>query len=89
MVRSKVRYNLWTEPIVRFWVLENPLKNRTKPNLTIPTSILFLSVTGTEVSHLARQSPKIPYLGEGFGLETTSGGLKNPIPEEEMTDFEP
>ena len=26
----------WTEPIVRFWVLEYPLKNRTKPNLTIP-----------------------------------------------------
>jgi len=37
----------------------------------------------------AWSGPKIPYLGEGFGLETTSGGLKNPIPEEEMTDFEP
>jgi len=33
--------------------------------------------------------PKIPYLGEGFGLETASGGLKNPMPEKEMTDFEP
>ena len=26
----------WTEPIVRFRVLQNPLKNRTEPNLTIP-----------------------------------------------------
>ena len=38
MVRSKVHYNLWTKLIVWFWVLENPLKNQTKPNLTIPTS---------------------------------------------------
>ena len=27
----------WTKPIVQFWVLQNPLKNWTKPNLTIPT----------------------------------------------------
>ena len=37
MVRSKVHHNQWTEPIVRFGVLQNPLKNRTKPNLTIPS----------------------------------------------------
>jgi hypothetical protein len=57
--------------------------------IEILSSILFLSVTGTEVSHLARRSPKIPYLGEGFGLETGSGGLKYPIPEKEMAVFEP
>jgi hypothetical protein len=28
---------------------------------------------------LAWPGPKIPYLGEGFGLETVSGSLKNPI----------
>lgn len=42
MVWSKVHYNLWTEPIVWFWVLKNPLKNRTKPNLTIPTQFRYL-----------------------------------------------
>ena len=36
MVRSKVHCNQWTEPIVQFGVLQNPLKNRTGPNLTIP-----------------------------------------------------
>jgi hypothetical protein len=37
MVQSKVRHNLWTEPIVQFLVLQNPLKNWTELNLTIPT----------------------------------------------------
>jgi hypothetical protein len=37
MVRSKVHHNQWTEPIVQFGVLQNPLKNWTEPNLTIPT----------------------------------------------------
>jgi hypothetical protein len=43
MVWSKVRHNQWTEPIVRFRVLQNPLKNRTEPNLTIPIyTILYI-----------------------------------------------
>ena len=38
-VRSKVHHNQWTEPIVQFWVLQNPSKNQTKLNLTIPTTL--------------------------------------------------
>ena len=37
MVWSKVHHNQWTEPIVQFGVLQNPFKNQTEPNLTIPT----------------------------------------------------
>ena len=36
MVWSKVHHNQWTKPIVLFGVLQNPLKNQTEPNLTIP-----------------------------------------------------
>jgi len=45
-VRSKVHHNQWTEPIVQFWVLQNPLKNQTKPNLTIPMWDPQVSLTG-------------------------------------------
>ena len=43
-VWSKVRHNQWTEPIVQFRVLQNPLKNRTEPNLTIPRNTGILSL---------------------------------------------
>ena len=42
-VRSKVHHNQWTEPIVQFWVLQNPLKNRTEPNLTVPITLSLIS----------------------------------------------
>jgi len=38
-VGSNIHHNQWTEPIVRFWVLQNPLKNWTELNLTILTQL--------------------------------------------------
>jgi hypothetical protein len=53
-----------------------------KPALRLPPS-------ATATPDLAWLSPKIPYLGEGFALETASSGLKYPILEKEMADFKP
>ena len=40
-LRTRTRL-FWTEPIVQFWVLQNPLKNQTKPNHTSLTSVRML-----------------------------------------------
>ena len=61
MVQSKVRYNLWTEPIVQFWVLQNPLKNRTELNLTIPTNTTTFGIFN---SNLCEEGQ-----GKGFSSE--------------------
>jgi hypothetical protein len=47
MVWSKVPHNQWTELIVRFGVLQNHLKNQTKPNQTFPNWVgLEISLGG-------------------------------------------
>src|ERR1700683_2287785 len=55
MVQSKVHHNLWTKPIVQFWVLQNPLKNWTELNLTIPihnTNTKYGSLLAVNAHHL-------------------------------------
>jgi len=61
---------------------------RTDIHHTVKPALKLLP-SATATPDPARPSPKIPYLGEGFGLETASGGLKYPISEKEMADFEP
>jgi hypothetical protein len=62
-------YNLRTEPMVRFWVLQNPLQNRTEPNLTIHSRLdAFTNLTAGWVTCVGERKDWVELIQQIVGL---------------------
>ena len=86
MVWSKVWHNQWNEPIVQFRVLQNPLKNQTEPNLTIPNGEYIVTVVSrcrlnwVRICFHKSNLPVLPSLSSKACLISTQLGMAKILP---------